>query len=382
MGEWTRSSMESGVAGADVIISVVSPKYIASKNCGFEMELAIKYKKTIIPIMLGVPFSEWPPRKIGDSAMTTQYKDGKSGDMKLFVDFTEGDNFETKFVKELVPRLEKGDPIVYIKRLLAFRPVARPCCKVMISYCWADTDFVLNFLAPSLARVVEGLWLDRLGGEEGMGEWTQASMGSGVSGSDVIISVVSPKYILSKNCGFEMELAAKHGKTIIPIMYNVPFSEWPPLKIGDTQMTTQYKDDSSGDMKLFVECTDHTVWGQKFDNELLPRLGADQTQVAPAVMPVKKEAAPTLAKEGKKEQKKKGGGRFRKLSAAVLQNVKRDNTNNPARSDPVLHQNPMYDSNATSMFEAAEMALRVAASELEEEVTLGFEGEYLDVEFS
>ena len=63
---------------------------------------------------------------------------------------------------------------------------------------------------------------------------------------------------------------------------------------------------------------------------------------------------------------------------AVLQNVQRGNTSNPARSDPALHQNPMYDSNATSVFEAAEM---LAASELEQEVTLGFEG-YLDVEFS
>ena len=224
---------------------------------------------------------------------------------------------------------------------------------------------------------MDDLWLDRLGGDKGMGEWTRASMESGVSKSDVIISVVSPKYILSKNCGFEMELAAKHGKTIIPIMYNVPFSEWPPLKIGETQMTTQYKDSRSGDMKLFVECTDHTVWAQKFDNELLPRLGADQTQVAPAVMPVKREAAPTLAKERKKEQKKKDGGRFRKLSAAVLKNVKRGNTSNPARSDPALHQNLAYDSNATSIFEAAEM---LSASE--EEAALGFEGGYVEVEFS
>ena len=50
--------------------------------------------------------------------------------------------------------------------------------------------------------------LDRLGGENGMGEWTRDSMESGVSNADVIIAVISPAYIKSKNCGFEMELAA------------------------------------------------------------------------------------------------------------------------------------------------------------------------------
>lgn len=42
--------------------------------------------------------------------------------------------------------------------------VQRLCKSVMVSYCWADTTFVLNKLALELAPLVENLWLDRLGG--------------------------------------------------------------------------------------------------------------------------------------------------------------------------------------------------------------------------
>ena len=105
MGEWTRDSMRRGVANADVIISVVSPKYMKSKNCGFEMALAAEMGKTIIPIMLGVPFEEWPPARIGETDMTGQYADAASGDMKLFVDFSKLADFDVKFWNELKPRL-------------------------------------------------------------------------------------------------------------------------------------------------------------------------------------------------------------------------------------------------------------------------------------
>ena len=44
-------------------------------------------------------------------------------------------------------------------------------------------------------------------------------METGVRSAEAIVAVVSPEYIKSKNCGFEMELAAKLGKTVIPIMY-------------------------------------------------------------------------------------------------------------------------------------------------------------------
>lgn len=137
-----------------------------------------------------------------------------------------------------------------IKELLEDPACDRPFCKVMISYCWADTNFVLNRLALELAQQVQGLWLDRLGGDQGMGEWTRASMERGVAGADVIVAVVSPRYIKSANCGFEMELAAKLGKTVIPIMLGVPFAEWPPKKVGTTPMTGQFAT-ASGDMKLF-----------------------------------------------------------------------------------------------------------------------------------
>ena len=109
MGEWTRASMQTGVSGADVIIAVVSPSYVKSKNCGYEMQLAVALGKTIIPIMFGVPILEWPPSMIGATKMTTQFRDVATGDMKLFVDFTDLDAFETKFANELRPRMERHD---------------------------------------------------------------------------------------------------------------------------------------------------------------------------------------------------------------------------------------------------------------------------------
>lgn len=96
--------------------------------------------------------------------------------------------------------------------------IGRINCNVFVSYSWADSGFVLNRLAIELATVVKSMWLDRLGGANGMGEFTQASMRNGVENADVVLAVVSPEYIKSVNCGIEMELAAQCGKTVIPIM--------------------------------------------------------------------------------------------------------------------------------------------------------------------
>lgn len=61
---------------------------------------------------------------------------------------------------------------------------------VFISYCWANTDFVLSRLAIELAPRVRGMWLDRLGEDQGMGEFAQKSMQRGITSADVVIAVV------------------------------------------------------------------------------------------------------------------------------------------------------------------------------------------------
>jgi hypothetical protein len=156
-------------------------------------------------------------------------------------------------------------------RELLVEPGDRPLCKVMLSYCWADTHFVLNKLALELAPKVQGLWLDRLGGNQGMGEWTRASMEQGVAGADVIIAVVSSAYIKSKNCGFEMELASRLGKTIVPITLDVPYKEWPPAMVGETLMTDQFAS-ANGDLKLYINFSDREQFFTRFKQELSPRL--------------------------------------------------------------------------------------------------------------
>ena len=100
--------MELGVANADVIIAVVSPQYVESKNCGFELELANKHQKEVIPVVLGLPFDDWLGlKKVGETELKTQFHDAATGDGKLFVDFTDLGAFETKFEQELRPRIER-----------------------------------------------------------------------------------------------------------------------------------------------------------------------------------------------------------------------------------------------------------------------------------
>ena len=48
-----------------------------------------------------------------------QFKHGD--DVKLFVDVTDTAQFDVRFNKELLPRLQKGDPVEYIRRILAVR---------------------------------------------------------------------------------------------------------------------------------------------------------------------------------------------------------------------------------------------------------------------
>jgi serine/threonine protein kinase len=181
-----------------------------------------------------------------------------------------------------------------IKQLLAAAPTngsQRVDVNVMISYSWADTNFVLSRLIMELAPRVRELWLDRLGGEQGMGEFAKASMQRGVQNADVIIAVVSPAYINSVNCGYEMEVAHAMGKPVIPVVLNVPFNEWPPKQIGQSPMINQFATDA-GDVKIFVDMTDQASFFQKFQNELLPRLnggpgGFQSTAVMPTpVQPV------------------------------------------------------------------------------------------------
>ena len=83
-------------------------RYIKSRNCGYEMELAYKCGKPVIPVVLNVPFREWPPRQIGETVLHDQFGT-TAGDVKIFVDMSDPSNFFQKFNKELMPRLAVPD---------------------------------------------------------------------------------------------------------------------------------------------------------------------------------------------------------------------------------------------------------------------------------
>ena len=148
----------------------------------------------------------------------------------------------------------------------------RTCRKVFVSYSGADSEFVLSKLCPELAGVVDGLWLDRLGGTQGVAEATRDSIEHGVYSADLVIAVVSPAYIKSEDCGFEMTLAVKHGRPIVPLVLGVPLKSWPPETVGVTKMTSQFKEPKSGDPKLFVDVTNRDDFDSKYQKELLPRI--------------------------------------------------------------------------------------------------------------
>ena len=174
-----------------------------------------------------------------------------------------------------------------IREKVADTSFARDCPSVMISYCWADTTFVLGKLVMALAGRVRSLWLDRLGGDEGvaqgMTDWARASMDRGVANADMVIAVVSPKYTQSKNCGFEMELCDRHNKEVIPVVLGLPFDDWCGLKkIGETELKTQFHDVSTGDCKLFVDFSEPEQFEVKLHQELIPRLTAVQRQLQAA----------------------------------------------------------------------------------------------------
>lgn len=172
-----------------------------------------------------------------------------------------------------------------LRELLADHTAERGCCKVMLSYCWEDTNWVLGMLAPELAVNCSSLWLDRLGGEQGMGEWAVDSMQRGVDGADVVVAVVSPAYIQSMNCGREMAMAVATGTAVLPVVLGVPFSAWPPTEIGGTPMTDQFQS-TNGDLKIFVDMSNYQAdFHTKLQKELLPRLAASLvrgTNVNPA----------------------------------------------------------------------------------------------------
>ena len=160
-----------------------------------------------------------------------------------------------------------------IQNLLEDRSAGpRTCRKVFMSYSGADSEFVLSKLCAELAGVVDGLWLDRLGGAERGGETTRDSIEHGVYSADLVIAVVSPAYIKSEDCGFEMKLAAKHGRPIVPLVLGVPLKSWPPETVGGVRMTSQFKDPKSGDPKLFVNVTHREDFDSKYQKELLPRI--------------------------------------------------------------------------------------------------------------
>ena len=75
-------------------------------------------------------------------------------------------------------------------------------------------------------------------------------------------------------------MAAATGTTIVPVVLGVPFSDWPPTIVGQTQMTAQFKL-PNGDLKIFVDMSDAGLFHTKLKRELLPRLKVTLESIGP-----------------------------------------------------------------------------------------------------
>eukprot|EP00041_Stephanoeca_diplocostata_P038833 m.1559122 g.1559122 ORF g.1559122 m.1559122 type:complete len:2011 (+) comp25275_c1_seq7:178-6210(+) len=151
-------------------------------------------------------------------------------------------------------------------------PTPRRYGKVMLSYAWANTEFAVRRVAVVLAPLVQGLWLDRLGGDNGMKGWIDQSMQTGVQNADVVVSVVSKEYLASKNCGKEVTYASQHGKPIIillPTMTRDAFQ----TAMQSFRLAKELTCHPSGITNTVIDFTDKRQFRTVFDEQLLPVLG-------------------------------------------------------------------------------------------------------------
>jgi WD40 repeat protein len=95
---------------------------------------------------------------------------------------------------------------------------------VFISYAHTDSfDFAHN-LKEALRKKGKTVWIDVESIEPGSA-FNKVDIPEGIVGSIAVIAIISPASILSEPCREERELAKKHGKKIIPILYKKPLEE-------------------------------------------------------------------------------------------------------------------------------------------------------------
>lgn len=85
-------------------------RYVISRNCLRELELAEQHRRPIVPINLEMPHPEWAGGGLG-SAERYFIAPGTE-DTMLYVDFRELRQYETKLRHELLPRLMGTDQSV------------------------------------------------------------------------------------------------------------------------------------------------------------------------------------------------------------------------------------------------------------------------------
>ncbi|XP_069126661.1 uncharacterized protein [Argopecten irradians] len=126
-------------------------------------------------------------------------------------------------VDMLVGYLEKMDRDDIVEIIQQAKESIQDPPQVFISYQWDCQDEV-KALRDRLEKVGLSCWMDI--GQMGGGDQLNIKIDEGIRNSKVVLSCVSPKYVVSHHCNRELSLADLLAKPIIPVMFeSVP---WPP----------------------------------------------------------------------------------------------------------------------------------------------------------
>ncbi|CAF0785788.1 unnamed protein product [Didymodactylos carnosus] len=260
-GDKLFKKIDTGIRGAKVVLCCVNKQYAQSDNCCREVNLSVTIDKPIIPLQmekqtwppegsLGPIMSEyvfirffnrdnkqtnsdvyWPNDKFNELLGQIRYYVAPNPDMinerykNWFVPkvdnliFLQPTNSQTT---KPLPKSEKEknkEPKIDLNDV----PIVISHPQIMISYQWGRQKDILD-LYKKLTVVGYRCWLDifQMGGGDSLYE----KIDQGIRNAKVILSCITPKYIISANCRREMSLSDALKKPIIPLLLDS--TPWPP----------------------------------------------------------------------------------------------------------------------------------------------------------